>query len=84
VTPAWKAERLALADQRWPVWQRQEAEECERQKQWYAAVWHLSRLLARNPEDDALRARRDAAQARLEDEERQRQGSELPVDVFAR
>ena len=33
VTPAWKAERLALAVQRWPVWQRREAEECERQKQ---------------------------------------------------
>src|SRR5262249_53108999 len=29
VTPAWEAERLALADQRWPVRQRREAEDCE-------------------------------------------------------
>jgi WD40 repeat protein len=84
VTPAWKAERLALADKRWLVWQRREAEECERQNQWFAAAWHLNQLLARNPDDAALRARRDAAQARLEAEERQRQGPELPVDVFAK
>src|SRR5262249_45990241 len=84
VTPAWKAERLALADQRWPVWQRREAGDCERQKQWYAAVWHLDRLLARNPDDAALRARRDAAQARLADEKSQPREPELPVDVFAK
>jgi hypothetical protein len=84
VTPAWQTERLALADRHWPVWQRQEAEDCERQKQWFAALWHLDQLLARDPADGALRARRDAAQARLEAEERQRQGSELPVDVFAK
>jgi hypothetical protein len=84
VTPAWKAERLALADQRWPVWQRRETEDCVRQKQWFAAVWHLNQLLARNPDDDALRARRDAAKARLEAGERQRQGPELPDDVFAK
>src|SRR5262249_50127919 len=70
VTPAWKAERLALADQRWPAWQRREAEECERQKPWFAAAWHLNELLARNPDDDALRARRDAARARLKAEQR--------------
>jgi WD40 repeat protein len=84
VTPAWEAERLALADQRWPVRQRREAEECERQEQWFAAVWHLKQLLARNPDDTTLRARRDAAQARLAERERQKQRSELPVDVFAK
>jgi hypothetical protein len=84
VTPAWEAERLALADQRWPVRQRQEAEDCERQEQWFAAAWHLNRLLARNPDDAALRSRRDAAQARLEAEESQRRWPELPVDVFAK
>jgi WD40 repeat protein/tRNA A-37 threonylcarbamoyl transferase component Bud32 len=83
MTPAWHAERLPLADRRWLVWQRQEAEECERQKQWFAAVWHLNQLLARNPDDDALRARRDAARDQLEAEQRQRQGPELPVDVFS-
>jgi hypothetical protein len=84
VTPAWLEERQDLADRRGEVWQRREAGDCERQKQWFAAVWNLNQLLARNPDDDALRARRDAAQARLETEERQRQGPELPVDVFAK
>jgi WD40 repeat protein len=84
VTPTWKAKRLALADQSWPVWQRREAEDCERQNQSFAAAWHLNQLLARNPDDDALRNRRDAAQARFADEERQRQGPELPGDVFAK
>ena len=63
VTPSWKAERLALVDRRWLVWQRSEAEDCERQKQWFAAVWHLDRLLAQNPDDADLQKRRDAAGA---------------------
>jgi hypothetical protein len=84
VTPAWKAERLALAERRWLVWQRSEAEDYERQNQWFAAAWHLNQLLARNPDDATLRARRDAARARLEAEERQKQGPELPVDVFVK
>jgi WD40 repeat protein len=73
VSTAWQEERVALADRVWPVWQRQEAEVCERQKQWFAALWHLNQLLARNPDDADLRTRRDAAQARVE-EERQTQG----------
>ena len=84
VTPAWQAERPALADRSWPVWQRQEAGDCERQDQWFAALWHLNQLLARDPDDADLRARRDAAQARLADQERQDQGPELPVNVFAK
>jgi hypothetical protein len=84
VTPAWNAERLALADRRSLVWQRSEAEDCERQKQWFAAVWHLDRLLAQNRDDADLQKRRDAARARLAEEESQNQGHELPVDVFAK
>jgi WD40 repeat protein len=84
VTPAWKAERLALADRRWLVWQRSEAEECERQNQWFAAVWHLDRLLAQDPDGADLQKRRDAARARLAEEVSQNQGHELPVDVFAK
>jgi hypothetical protein len=84
VTPAWKAERLALADRRALVWQRSEAEDCERQKQWFAALWHLDRLVAQNPDDADLQKRRDAARARLAEEESPKQGPELPVDVFAK
>jgi hypothetical protein len=82
------AERQTLADRRWEVRQRWEAEDCERQQQWFAAVWHLNQLLARNPDDADLRARRDAAQARLDDEEKQRRSRtrapELPGVVFAK
>ena len=44
----------------------------------------LNQLLIRNPDDADLRARRDAAQARLADRDRHDQGPELPVDVFAK
>ncbi|QDV39368.1 WD40 repeat domain-containing protein [Tautonia plasticadhaerens] len=81
-------ERRSQMEKRWASWQRREAEVCERKKQWFAAVWHLNQLLARTPDDTALRARRDAAQARLDDEERRRQSqtpaSALPEDVFAK
>ena len=70
------------------VGQAWEAEDCERKKQWFAAVWHMDQLLSRNPDDPALRARRGAAQARLDDEtklrQRQAPASELPEDAFAR
>ena len=45
----WQPESRALADRRWPVWQAWEAEDCERKKQWFAAVWHMDQLLSRNP-----------------------------------
>jgi WD40 repeat protein/tRNA A-37 threonylcarbamoyl transferase component Bud32 len=87
VTPEWQAERRDLADRRLAVWQRQEAQECERQGQWFAAAWHLDRLVAQNPDDLDLRARRAAARARLDEEETRRRGRmpalELPRDVFA-
>jgi WD40 repeat protein len=61
VTPEWQAERLALADRHWEVWQRREAEDCERQNQWFAARWHLDRLIAATPGDGPLHARRGRA-----------------------
>ena len=70
VAAAGQEERVALADRLWPVWQRQEAEACEQQKLWFAALWHLNQLLARNPDDADLHARRDAARAKLEEETR--------------
>jgi hypothetical protein len=48
------------------------AEDCERQKQWFATLWHLNQLFLQNPEDADLRAPRDAAQARGAEEERPR------------
>jgi WD40 repeat protein len=84
VTAAWKAERLALASQRALVWQRSEARDSERQKQWFAALWHLDWLVAQNPDDTDLQKRRDAARARLAEEETQNRGDELPADVFAK
>ena len=78
------AERLALADQRFPVWQRQEAEDCDLQGLWFAAVWHLDRLVAENPDDARLAARRAAARDWLAEEQRQRRAPELPAEVFAK
>jgi hypothetical protein len=72
VTPAWQAERPALADRCWPFRERQETQDCERQKQWFSALWHLNQLLVQNPDDADLRARPDAAQARGAEEERPR------------
>ena len=65
VTPRWREERLAVADQRWAIWQRREDEDCERQEAWFAAAWHLDRLLAASPEDASLHARRFVALSHL-------------------
>jgi tetratricopeptide (TPR) repeat protein len=61
VTSAWQAERTALAEERWPLWQRWQAEDCLRQQQWFAARWHLDRLIAATPGDGPLHARRGRA-----------------------
>jgi WD40 repeat protein len=66
VTPTWQAERLALADRSWQFRQRQEAQDCKRQTQWFAALWHLNQLSLQNPDDADLRALRDAAVAEEE------------------
>jgi WD40 repeat protein len=87
-SPGWREEHLAAADARRDAEHRFEAARCEIRQQWFAAIWHLNQLLALNPDDADLRARRDAARARLDDEERPRQSRtpapELPADVFAK
>ena len=52
------------------LWHRREAELCERGQRWFAARFHLDRLLGAHPDDPDLRDRRAAVQARL-DVERQ-------------
>ena len=44
--------------ERLSAWQRFEVGECESTGQWYAAAWHLDRLLAQRPTDWELLARR--------------------------
>jgi tetratricopeptide (TPR) repeat protein len=44
---------------------RREAADCEHQRQWFAAVFHLSRLIDLEPNDGSLRARRGRARAEL-------------------
>jgi tetratricopeptide (TPR) repeat protein len=39
-------------------WHRREADECGASRQWFAARWHLDRLLALDPRDAALCGRR--------------------------
>src|SRR5262249_40531115 len=65
VSPGWEAESLALADRRWPVWQRQEVQECLRTEEWFAAAWHLDRLIASQPPEAELFSDRAVARAHL-------------------
>src|SRR5206468_1066817 len=45
-------------------WHREEAQECEGQQQWAAAVFHYNLILASRPEDWQARQLRDGAEAR--------------------
>jgi WD40 repeat protein/tetratricopeptide (TPR) repeat protein len=61
--PPGKAERLrrralALAD---PAWHRELAVKAERDGEWFAAAFHLGRLLQSSPDDPELRGRRARA-----------------------
>ena len=47
------------------AWHRQESEVCERDRQWFAAAWHLSRLIDVRPTDGLLRVQRARAYAGL-------------------
>ena len=48
-------------------WQREEAQECEGQGQWAAAVFHYDQILAASPGDREARRRRALAVARQND-----------------
>jgi WD40 repeat protein len=79
-------ERLDLTDDRWDVWQRNEAEDCLEQKHWFAAAWHLGQLVRRHPSEPALMAKLAAARDRVDGENRAIRLPtlpELPADVFA-
>jgi WD40 repeat protein/tetratricopeptide (TPR) repeat protein/predicted Ser/Thr protein kinase len=65
MSPEWEAESQALAESRWPVWQRQEARECLQSGEWFAAAWHLDRLIASQPPDAGLYCDRAIARAHL-------------------
>ncbi|MHB8519231.1 MAG: protein kinase domain-containing protein [Limisphaerales bacterium] len=47
-------------------WHREQAEDCERDHEWFAALFHLDRLLALQPGDRAIAPRRAAAKAALD------------------
>lgn len=88
--PGSPARRRDLADRRWPVWQRREAEDCLSRGLWFAAAWHLERLVEREPDDADLRAKLALARERLQAERgpgpepEPEPVPELPADVFAR
>jgi WD40 repeat protein/tetratricopeptide (TPR) repeat protein len=56
--------RRALA-QSDPAWHAEEAANAERDRQWFAAAFHLGRLLQRTPDDVDLRCRRARAHVEL-------------------
>jgi hypothetical protein len=45
------------------LWRRQQAAEAERSGRWFAAAFHLSRLIEADPSDASLHARRGKAHA---------------------
>ena len=59
------ARRRSLADQRWAVWQRREAADCQSRGEWFAAVWHLERLVKRDPANADLLAGLATSRERL-------------------
>jgi WD40 repeat protein/tRNA A-37 threonylcarbamoyl transferase component Bud32/Flp pilus assembly protein TadD len=76
--PEWERRRKALETMGNPprpmtrspeqetAWHESEAAHSESSGQWFAACWHLDRLLAARPADESLHARRGVARARLE------------------
>jgi eukaryotic-like serine/threonine-protein kinase len=60
-----KAGRPPRAPGRWSGWHRQEAAAAEERGEWYAAAWHLDRLVPDRPGDWQVRIRRGRAYAEL-------------------
>jgi WD40 repeat protein len=57
----WSGLDVPRAPEQLLAWHRREAAAAEAEGQWYAAAWHLERLLAHEPDSATLRARRDHA-----------------------
>jgi dipeptidyl aminopeptidase/acylaminoacyl peptidase len=64
--PAEQAARREAVAKDLPAWHRRQAEECEKSKAWFAAAFHLTRLLALQPKDEKLLVRRADAHRRQE------------------
>jgi WD40 repeat protein/tetratricopeptide (TPR) repeat protein/tRNA A-37 threonylcarbamoyl transferase component Bud32 len=69
-------------------WHRQQAEECDRAGQWFAAVWHYNRLVDRGAADGRVWYRRGYAYKRLDEcakavPDLERAVALLPDDVAA-
>jgi hypothetical protein len=58
-----RQEQQRLWQEQQRLWQEQQAAEAEKGGRWFAAAFHLSRLLAAGPADAALYARRGTAYA---------------------
>jgi WD40 repeat protein/tetratricopeptide (TPR) repeat protein len=65
LSPNSQAARRAAADKGRLSWHRHEAEAAEKAGHWFAARWHLDRLVAAEPASGVLHQRRGHAQARL-------------------
>jgi WD40 repeat protein len=58
-------QRAEAARRRAPAWHRQQAEFSQRQRAWWAAVFHLDRVIAQEPDGVRWRAERGDAHAEL-------------------
>ncbi len=54
-----------FSDEHVTAWHRQTAEECARGRHWNAALWHLDKLVEREPDNWLYRARRGQLQGEL-------------------
>ena len=63
---AFCAREMARTKAALPAWHHAEATQAERRKDWFAAQFHLARLLQNNPGDATLRARLHDARAEAE------------------
>lgn len=59
-------DEVNLTPEQLRTWHRREAAVCEKDDAWWAALFHLERLAAADPQDAAIAARRAAAYQRLE------------------
>jgi tetratricopeptide (TPR) repeat protein len=58
-------EKLGITDEQILQWHRQEAGECEATRDWFAASWHLDRVIQAEPDDPTLHDRRGRVFAEL-------------------
>jgi hypothetical protein len=59
------AEQFACTSSEAAAWHRRAAEQCEAAGDWAAAIFHIDRLIAIEPRDESLRAKRALVQSKL-------------------